>query len=82
MKLEMPLSRAMPLSDTILPRASSLRRMGVTSSVAMVPRSFSPAMLLGAMAITPLKSIMIISIGSILLHIMAPMLSSLAWSKR
>ena len=56
--------------------------MGVTSRVAMVPRSFSPAIELGAMAITPLKSIMIISIGSILLHIMAPMLSSLAWSKR
>ena len=28
-KLDMPLSRAMQLSDTILPRASSLRRIGV-----------------------------------------------------
>ena len=65
----------------LIPLARELRRMGVTSKVAMVPRSFSPAMALGAMAITPLKSIMMISIGSILLQIMAPMLSLLAWSR-
>ena len=40
--------------DRILPTTSSPRRMGVTSSVAMVPRSFSPAMDSGAMPMQPL----------------------------
>ncbi len=48
----------------------------------MVPRSFSPAMELGAMAITPLKSIIRMSMGSSLLHTMAPIDSSLAWLNR
>ena len=63
MKLEIPLSNAMPLSDTTLPKANSFLFIGVTSKVAMVPRSFSPAMALGAIPITPLKSSIRISIG-------------------
>ena len=38
-------------------------------------------MALGAMAITPLKSIMRMSMGRSLLHTMAPIDSSLAWLK-
>ena len=37
----------------IFPRATSLRRMGVISMVAIVPRSFSPAMDSGATAAQP-----------------------------
>ena len=56
-KLEIPLRSVMTLILIILPRAKELRFMGVTRRVAMVPRSFSPAMKSGAMAQQPEKSI-------------------------
>ena len=51
--LDSPESRAMMARAKILPRARSLRLRGVTSRVAMVPRSFSPAMDSGATAAQP-----------------------------
>ena len=48
----------------ILPKAMSPRRMGVMSMVAMVPRSFSPAMDSGATAAQPEYRNIISSIGS------------------
>ena len=79
-KLERPLSSAATLRLRILPTASSLRLTGVTSSVAMVPRSFSPAMDSGATAIQPLNTNMSMSIGTSMAKTMPAMSSSLARS--
>ena len=51
--LDAPESTVMTARARIFPTAMSLRRMGVTSIVAMVPRSFSPAMDSGATAEQP-----------------------------
>ena len=50
---ESPLSSAMMEREKIFPSASSLRRIGVTRIVAIVPLSFSPAMDSGATAMHP-----------------------------
>ena len=51
-------------SAKIFPTASSLRFVGVTKMVAIVPRSFSPAMASGATDIHPENRKIISSIGS------------------
>ena len=53
MVLDAPESRAMTARARILPTAMWPRGMGVMSMVAMVPRSFSPAMDSGATAAQP-----------------------------
>ena len=63
MVLDSPESRAMMDSAQILPRARSRRRRGVMSRVAMVPRSFSPAMDSGAAAMQPENRKIISSMG-------------------
>ena len=63
MALEAPANRAMTDSAMIFPRAMLPRLAGVMSKVAMVPRSFSPAMASGATAIHPLKRKINSSIG-------------------
>ena len=54
---------------------------GVTSRVAIVPRSFSPAIELGAIAITPLKSSIRMSIGMSFDNMLPSISSLLAMSK-
>ena len=61
--LERPESRAMMDKAQILPRARSRRLRGVMSKVAMVPRSFSPAMDSGAVDMQPENRKIISSIG-------------------
>ena len=61
--LDAPESRAMTARARIFPTAISLRRMGVMSMVAMVPRSFSPAMDSGATAEQPEYRNIISSMG-------------------
>ena len=68
-KLDRPDSSAMALKLMILPSARELLFMGVTSRVAMVPLSFSPAMDSGATAIQPLNRKIINSMGSIMENI-------------
>ena len=65
-KLEIPANKAITLRLIILPNARELLLTGVTSRVAMVPLSFSPAMDSGAVEIHPLKTKVIISMGSII----------------
>ena len=62
-KLDNPDNNVMMLRETILPIAISDLFTGVTSSVAMVPLSFSPAIESGAMATQPLNNRIIKSIG-------------------
>ncbi len=71
---------AMTLRLKIFPNARWLRFKGVTSKVAIVPRSFSPAIDSGATAIQPLNRNAIISIGTIMENICAEMSSSEARS--
>ena len=67
----MALSDDKALSDRTLPTTSSLLLIGVTKSVAMVPRSFSPAMDSGAIPIHPLYSIVMMMNGSIMAYRLA-----------
>ena len=65
-KLQSPLSRDSVLKAIILPAAIWLRLTGVTSMVASVPRSFSPAIDSGATAIHPENRNISTSMGAII----------------
>ena len=69
-KLQTPLMRESTLRETTFPIAIWLRLTGVTSMVANVPRSFSPAIDSGATAIQPEKRNMRMSMGPIIEKIM------------
>ena len=66
----------MILKENTFPRARELLFMGVTSNVAMVPRSFSPAMDSGATDIHPLYK-NIISNNGIIMENICPVVSLL-----
>ena len=68
-KLEQPARSAIILKENTLPSARELLFMGVTSKVAMVPRSFSPAMDSGATDMQPLYKNIISSRGIIMENI-------------
>ena len=68
-KLEQPARSAIMLKENTLPSARELLFMGVTSKVAMVPRSFSPAMDSGATDMHPLYKNIISSKGIIMENI-------------
>ena len=66
-KLDKPLNMEKSERLSTLPKANSRRFNGVTNKVAIVPRSFSPAMDGGAMDMQPMNATISSSIGISLL---------------
>ena len=65
-KLEIPPNTTIILNPSIFPIANCSLLIGVTSSVAIVPLSFSPAIESGATDAQILKSMVISNIGNII----------------